>query len=129
GGTEAARHRNFGRERHAEIAVGELPDPGTVLNVDRPVHAQLVVERLDVVGTGERPEHVATYVARQQLRGGKDEHAKHEQRDERESESLQQETGDDKPPPDRSGVGRYRLGERRLAEEHRALWVGIVTLD
>ena len=77
----------------------------------------------------ERAEHVAADVARQHLRGREHDHAQQEERDQREREPLEQEPGDRLPPPSTAPGRRrcggpaqsdVRLGERRVAEEHRA---------
>ena len=64
---------------------------------ERPVRAELLVERVDRLLRRERPEHRATDVARQDVGHGEHDHAEQEQRDQREPEALEDEADHRRP--------------------------------
>ena len=65
--------------------------PVDVLRDERPVRAELLVERVDRLLGGERPEHGTPDVARQDARHREDDHAEQDQRDQREADALDEE--------------------------------------
>ena len=71
----------------------QAPGPVQVLRQDRPVRAELFVERVDRLLRRERPEHRAADVAGEDRRDREDDHAQQEQRDQREAEALEEEAG------------------------------------
>ena len=82
------------RVRVAEIALKDAADPVSVLDDDRPVRAELLVELVDRLLSRERAEDRATDVAGEKLRRGEENHAEEEQRDERQPESPEEESCD-----------------------------------
>ena len=82
------------RVRVAEIALEDAADPVSVLDEDRAVRAELLVELVDGLLIRERPEDRAADVAGKKLRGDEENHAQEEERDERQPESPEEESCD-----------------------------------
>ena len=61
----------------------ETGDPVAILDQQRPIGAHLVIERVDRPLVGERAEHGAPDIARQQLAAGEHDDAEQPQRDQR----------------------------------------------
>jgi hypothetical protein len=93
-------------ERGAEVAVEEAGDPIPVLDEDRLVRPQLVVELVDGGLGGEVSEFAAGDVAGKQVRAHEDEDAEEKQRD-----GCETEPGEEEPRHRRS----YRLCGRSRA--------------
>ncbi len=75
----------------AEIALEHAADPVAVLDEDRPVRTELLVELVDGLLVGEGAEDRAADVAGEQLGGDEDDHAQQDERDECEPESSEEE--------------------------------------
>jgi len=78
------------REGHAHIAGHEMADPVPVLDEERPVDAELMVQVRHRPGIGERPEDRAAHITRQELAAGKHDHAEQPERDQREHQAFRQ---------------------------------------
>ena len=72
------------RIRLAHVAAQEVADPLDVLREQRPVDAELMIERGDRARIGERAENRAADVAGQQLAAREHDHRQQPQRDQRE---------------------------------------------
>ena len=85
--------RHLLRQRRSEVALEQPARPVDVLDEDRLVGPQLLVERVDGLLGGERAEHGAADVAGEDRRDPEDDHAEEEQRDQREADALEEEAG------------------------------------
>jgi hypothetical protein len=110
GRADQLAHRQVVGKRGAEIAVQEAGDPVPVLNENRLVCSQLVVELVDCGLGGEVSELAPGNVPGKKVRADEDEHAEEEQRDGRETEP-----GEEESPHRRS----YRLGVMRPGPKPR----------
>ena len=82
------------RIRQAHVAAHEMRDPLDVLRHERPVRAELMIERGDRARIGERPEHRAADIAGQQLAAREHDHRQQPQRDQRQADARRQKARD-----------------------------------
>ena len=92
------RHGRAERERAAHVAHDEVPDPIPVLDGQRPIDAHLMVEQRHRARIGERSEHGASYIAREELPAQKDDHRQDRERDERQERPARQELENHRAP-------------------------------
>ena len=92
-GVEQIPGRDLLRQRGPEVAVEQPARPVDVLDEDRPVGSQLLVEGIDRLLRRERAEHGAADVSGEDRRDPEDDHAEEEQRDQREADALEEEAG------------------------------------
>ena len=94
---EQAPDRHLVLQGVAHVAPDEAGDPVEVLRQDRPVDAELVIQDVDRLLVGERPEHGTTDVARKQVRDREHGDAQEEERDDAQCE----------PPEEEADQGRH----------------------
>jgi hypothetical protein len=76
---------------HAHVADDEMANPVPVLDQDRTIDAEFVIEIGDGLRVGERPQDRATNIARQQLPAGEHQNAQQPERDHGEQQALQED--------------------------------------
>ncbi len=77
-------------EGHAHVAGDEMADPVPVLDQQRPVDAQLVIEDGHRAGIGQRTQDRAPHIARQQLAAEEHHDRQDAEGDQRQQHPLQQ---------------------------------------
>ena len=89
--------RRLLRQRRSEVALEQIARPVHVLDEHRLVGPELLVQRVDGLLGGERPENGSADVAGKDRGDCEDHHGQQEQRDDRRPEPLEKEAGHASP--------------------------------